>query len=219
MTGFKKLDTVVPFTGFWLNEIYINNIAKTGSPRACQNLSECCIDIPGRTLQSTSMIYGFHEGGQEIVVVCDLQNFRLYYKDNDTINKLAYDIQVISDKKIKIGSNTFIKTDRRFLEDILFSGEYIDGTGARIQFLKNGQINGLGNFITYEPIYDYMDAGKDVDLINLKENNKTSFPYGFRFNKDTLFIYNLNCETFDSTENVCLESSLGTIKFKLIRVH
>lgn len=218
--NFKTLDTVVPFAGFWVNETYVKNISRTKSPRECQGIMESCLTIPARTLQPTSMVSGFHEGAAEMVVVKKANTFQFYYKDSDTIsNNLAYNIQVIATDKLKIGKNTFIKTNENFLADILFSGEYQDTTGATLQFSKDGHIKGLGNYAVYEPIYDYMGPGMEVDLVDIGQNSKNLEHFGFTFSQDTLFIHNLNCLLRDSSDNSCLQVSLGDIKYKLIRIH
>jgi hypothetical protein len=218
-TNFKTLDTLVPFSGFWVNEVYLKNIERTKSPKECQNISESCIKIPARTLQVTSMVSGFHEGAGDMIVLKNKNEFQFYYKYDDTIRNLAYDIQIISNEKIKIGTNTFIKTNEKFLEDKLFSGEYLDSLGSKVQFLKDGHIIGLGSFTTYDPIYDYIGPGMEVDEIDLGQNPKNMTPFGFKFIQDTLLIYKLNCLAIDSTDNTCLEANLGDIKYKLTKIH
>jgi hypothetical protein len=102
-SNFKTLDTVVPFSGFWVNETYVKNIERTKSPRQSQNVMESCLTIPARTLQPTTMVSGFHDGAAEMVVVKKDNKFQFYYKDGDTISNIAYDIQSISTEKLKIG--------------------------------------------------------------------------------------------------------------------
>ena len=87
---------MVPFSGFWINEVYIKNIERTKSPKESQKLPESCITIPNRTLQATSMISGFHEGSAEMVMLKKNNNFQLYYRYDDTIRNLVYDIQILS---------------------------------------------------------------------------------------------------------------------------
>jgi len=218
-TDFKTLDTIVPFPGFWVNEIYLKNIERTKSPRECQNVSESCIRIPARTLQATSMVSNFHEGAAEMIVLKNRNKYQFYYRYGDTIRNLAYDIQIISNEKIKIGKNTFIKTNEKFLEDKLFSGEYLDSAGAKVQFLKDGHITGLGAFTTYAPVYDYLGPGMEVDLVDLGESPEKMTDFGFKFNKDTLLVYKLNCLIPDSTDNTCLKVDFGDLKYRLIKTH
>src|SRR5690349_3514552 len=64
---YKTLDTIIPFSGYWLNENYAISIRENKSPKQAQlNVDECFIKIPGHTLQNTFMVYNFHEGGPVI---------------------------------------------------------------------------------------------------------------------------------------------------------
>ena len=182
---------------------------------------ESCITIPGRTLQPTSMVSGFHEGAGEMVVVKKDNTFQFYYKYDDTIRDLAYDIKVISAEKLKIGKNTFIKTNETFLADILLSGEYQDALGNTVQFSKDGHVTGLGKYAVYEPWYDYVTEPEvDADQIDFgRYDVKSIAHFAYRFKQDTLLIYNLNCLDYDSSANYCNQPALGDIKFKLIRKH
>jgi hypothetical protein len=218
--NFKTLDTSVPFAGFWVNETYVKNIGRTKSPGKCQGISESGLTIPGRTLQSTCMIYGFHEGGPEIVLVKKGNTYQFYSKDGDTISNSVYDIQVIAADKLKIGKNTFIKTNEKFLADILFSGEYRDSLNNTVQFSKDGHIKGLGNYAVYDPWYDYTGEPElDADQVDLGQDSINMEHFGYRFRQDTLLIYNLNCLEYDSLEHSCLHLALGDIKCKLVRIH
>jgi hypothetical protein len=165
------------------------------------------------------MVSGFHEGAQEMTVLKNRNKFQFYYKYDDTIRNLAYDIQIISKEKIKIGNNIFIKTNKNFLGDILFSGDYLDNLGTQIRFLKDGHITGLDKFTIYDPIFDYLDAGMDVDQIDLGQSREKMTHYGFKFKQDTLLIYNLNCVVFDSTDRTCAQVEFGDIKYKLTKIH
>lgn len=215
----KKEDTVVPFAGFWLNETYAKNIEHTRSPLKSQNASaNCCLFIPASTLQTAS-IADLHEGGPGMAIVKKDNSFQFYYKEDDKVSRLAYDIQVISANKLKVGKYTFIKTDEHFLADILFSGKYQDTLGTTIEFSKDGHIKGLGNYTVYDPLYDYMGPGMDVDLVDLGQSTQNMENFGFKFSQDTLYIHNLNCLVRDSSDNSCMEVALGDIKYKLVRIH
>ncbi|HET6256441.1 MAG TPA: hypothetical protein VFE32_20365 [Puia sp.] len=62
-------DTSIPFECLWVNEHYVNEI-KGGKPiRECQDTETKCVVVPWRTLQVTSIIFGFHEGGQSLAFV------------------------------------------------------------------------------------------------------------------------------------------------------
>jgi hypothetical protein len=217
---FKKVDTVVPFAGFWLNEKYVKKIRQTKSPRECQDVSETSLWIPDRTLQASSISSDLHEGGVEMVLVKKDNTFQLYNKDGDTISNFAYDIQIITPEKLKIGKNTFIKTNEHFLADILFSGEYQDSLKNTVQFLKDGHIKGLGAYAVYNPWYDYVtEPDLDADQIDLGQDSINTEQFGYRFRQDTLLIYNLNCLEYDSLSHYCQQPVLRDIKYKLVRIH
>ena len=65
--NFKSLDTIVNFSGYWVNESYVNSVKKTKSPVKTHVPENSCIWIPKRTLQFTGMIDGFHEGGESLL--------------------------------------------------------------------------------------------------------------------------------------------------------
>lgn len=215
----KTLDTIVPFSGFWINEVYVKCINKSKSPRKCQDMKESCITIPQRTLQATTMVFGLHEGGSEIVVVKNDSGFQFNYKYDDTVRDKAYDIQVISEDKIRIGKNIFLKSDEKFLQQLLFIGAYVDSLGNKIEFLKDGRIIGLDTFAFYDPIYDYVGPGNEVDQLVMGRKAEKMTPYGFQFKQDTLLIYNLACLIFDSTNNSCDQVDFGDIKYRLVKIH
>ena len=62
-------DAPIPFNGLWVNEHYVNEIRQGKPLRESQDTGTRCIVIPTRTLQVTRCIYGFHEGGEGMVLV------------------------------------------------------------------------------------------------------------------------------------------------------
>src|SRR5258708_10671000 len=69
LPAFKKLDTIIPFSGLWVNAVYLQRTRANRSPRFSQNVAESCIIFPGRTLQVTRMVDGFHDGAADSVVL------------------------------------------------------------------------------------------------------------------------------------------------------
>ena len=214
---FKTLDTIVPFTGFWLSEKYINTVIKTKSPLHSQDENANSITIPSKTLEVTRMVGGLHEGAADMVLVKKSDKFQFYYKYDDTIRDLAYDIELISKTKIKIGNEFFLRVNENFLEEILFKGEYIDNKGSLVEFNINGQVKGLDNYKVYSPVYDYNDAAKDVDQVVIGQTDTEGKRYGFKFLGDSLFIYELVCLEFDSLNNLCSKVDYGQLTYKLYR--
>ena len=75
----------------------------------------------------------------------------------------------------------------------------------------------MDNFKYYRPEIDYYDAGMDIDQVGLGNSQNELEWFGFKFKKDTLELYKLNCLTFDSAENRCVEVDYGQLSYKLWR--
>ena len=220
---FKKLDTTVSFSGCWLSEDYYNSIREFNSPKKAQDGSQFMV-VPDRTLQQTIMIYNFHEGGPFLKILKHGDNYEIWEVQDDSLTQQLYTIEVISETEIKLGDKIFVKINplknqdtQQILEEILFKGQYTNSDGKTIEFKSNGQLIGLDNFKFYDPIIDYFDAGMQVDQVGLGSSQKDLGWYGFKFNKDTLELYTLNCLTFDSTDNRCVEVDYGQLTYKLWR--
>jgi hypothetical protein len=220
---FKSLDTLVSFSGYWLSEDYHNSIRQFKSPKKAQDGSQF-IFIPDRTLQQTIMIYNFHEGGTFLKILKHGDGYEIWEVQDDSLTQRLYSVEIISATKIKLGDKTFVKINSlknkdtyQILEKILFEGQYTNSNGKTIEFKPNGQVIGLDNFTYYDPIIDYFDAGMQVDQVGLGNSQSELDWYGFKFNRDTLELYKLNCLTFDSTDNRCVEVDYGQLSYKLWR--
>ena len=222
-TDVKTLDTTVSFSGSWLSENYYNSIRAFQSPRKAQDSSEFIV-IPDRTLKQTMMIYNFHEGSAVLKILKNKDSYEMWEVQNDSLIRRLYAVEIISPTKIKLENQVFEKIspltnqdNHQILEEILFKGHYTNADGKDIEFKSNGQLIGLGNVHFYEPVIDYFDAGLQVDQIGLGNSKKDLDRYGFKFRKDTLELYKLNCLTFDRTENRCVDVTFGRLAFKLWR--
>ena len=220
----KTLDTIVSLSGYWLSEDYINNLNENKSPKNAQEKGCEYIEIPERTLITTSIILNFHDGGEQLQVLKNKEVYQLWKIDNDSISELMSDIEVVSNAKIKIADKSFIKIsplkidgETKILEEILFKGQYITTEGKLINFKNNGQISGLDNYNFYSPIIDYSDAGLQIDQIGFGKTTKDFEYFGFKFNKETLELYKLKCITYDSIENECVEVDYGELAYKLLK--
>jgi len=214
--SYEKLDTIVPFSGFWLNENYIETVLRTRSPRQSQNENANSIIIPKRTLEVTSIFGALHDGAADMIVVKKPDKYQFYYKYDDTIWDVAYDIKLISKEKIKIGRDTYKKaTENFFLEDLLFKGHYSSDKGANIEFTGNGKVKGLDNYKSYGVVSDYIDEGSDVDQVFLWNDDKHRDEFGFKFVGDSLFIYKIKCLEYDSVAKMCAKVDFGQLTYKL----
>jgi len=128
-TAYRTLHVRVPFGGAYVNEEYVDKIHANRSPRLDQDVEKSCIEIPDSTLETTSWIYGFHEGGPTKEVVNTGGRFMLYdvyeKKLEDTLESLGPDRLRIGQlylRKLKYPDRE--KADWGILEEILFSGRY-----------------------------------------------------------------------------------------------
>lgn len=217
LIDFKKLDTVIPFTGYWISECYLNNIKKNKSPRLAQIGSQS-IYIPERTLKQTVMIYNFHEGEPSKILKNGIK-YQLYNIENDSVFEHPTDIQILSSTKIKINDTSFIKIypvdNSKILEEILFKGQYTNETGINIEFKKNGEIIGFNKNKYYQPKLDYAgDEGLNIDQIGFGETEKKLQWFSFKFINDTLELHKLKCVEFDSTSHNCGIVDFGELVYK-----
>lgn len=222
-SAFIKLDTLVPFAGVWVNAIYLQRIRNNRSPRLSQNVEESCIKIPSRTLQTASMIYGFHEGSEGMVVIKEGDRYKLYSAD---LKLLLKTIEPVSDSMIHVGDQTFIRVqhpdttlyDWGVLEEFLFRGKYRDQLGQAVVFSADGRVSGLDSFRYYIPQPDYIGNPGTTDNIQLGQSPEHVRNFGFRFDKDSLIIYTMGCELYDSVAKECDIEGLGNRLYTLVRM-
>ena len=210
--AFMSLDTVLPFPGLWVNTAYVESIRKTLSPRASQNAGDgkSFITMPERTLQTTSWIYGFHEGGEGVIVVKDGPRYKLYRSDT---SKFISEITPLPGGRLRIGDQTFVQLqhpdstvyDKGIIEELLFAGKYLDEQGRTVTFETNGRVTGLDTFTHYQPQCDYVENREDFEELflgrQLEIMHMTRF--GYEIKKDSLIIYQLQCMDFDSVGKYC----------------
>jgi hypothetical protein len=212
----------LPLAGCWISEGYFKSIRQFKSPNKAQNGAQFIV-LPARTLEPTTMIYNFHEGSPNLKVIKEKNNFELCQIDDNNLDTVHTPIEIISETKIKIGNSTFIKIDAArkgnhelVLEELLFKGTYLTKDGNEIEFKKNGRITGLNEFQYYEITEDYYDAGFQVDQVGLGKTEETLIPFGFKFNKDTLNIYQLHC--LENAAGRCTEVEFGALTYKLVKL-
>ena len=221
---FKKTNTEIPFAGSWISEEYLNKINVSRSPRVSQGGNDACfIEIPERTLMQTTMIHGFHQGGADWTILRHGDKYDIWNFYGDSVRDFVEEIALTSPTRMTIQNKTFVKIDRvknknpGILEEILFKGKYVDVNNQPVEFKNTGEVTGLEVFHYYNPIIDYNDRALDVDQLGLGVSDKHVDFYGFKFNKDTLAIYQLKCLQYDSTRKECGVVDFGDIAYKLIR--
>ena len=213
----SKTDTIISegdygkISGFWLSKKYYNDILKYKNPKKSQEISTLSfVKINGKD-RTALIAWNFHEGITENI---DWKNGFLYINGSKITlfdNELLYE----EDTLIKFEINN----DKNILNNLIFKGIYLNHNDT-VRFYENGRIEGLDSVNYYTPMIDYMDAGRQVNQISLKENmNEIDFKdnetFGFQFSGDTLFIYNLNCKQFE--QDRCVVVEFGELKYKLIK--
>ena len=131
--NFKEIKAPIPFSGSYLSETYLTSLLDQKSPRKAQEgAEECYIQIPTTTLVPTSMVINFHETLTDLIPLNNNGTYELWEKQNDSLLKAKYTIEIVAENKIKIGKNTFVKiapdvsgNQARILEEILFKGSYV----------------------------------------------------------------------------------------------
>jgi hypothetical protein len=196
LPAFKKLDTVVPFAGVYVNADYVAKIRQNGSPRLDQDTSASCIKVPPRTLQVTRMVWGFHDGGADCVVLKDSNDYAFYSAD---LKHLMWTIVPVDSQRIIIGDKAFLKLqhpdttkyDWGILEELMFAGKYLSRRSDTVVFTADGQVSGLGDYRSYDPKIDYSDpdARSEYDQIFLSQGPDAREEFGFRFAGDSLLLY------------------------------
>jgi len=201
-------------TDVWVNEAYIKELLLSKSPRKAQDMDGVYLDaiiIYKDTPNEASINYGFHEGGEGIIV----HDESLYFETGGERVKMEI---LEKDKRIKIGKETFIKceSDKNLSETFLFQGKYKE-TSNSVIFKSNGEVTGLNGYNKYSVVSDYIGPGSQVDQLSFRNVDGKKETYGFKFLSDSLFIYNLNCLDYDSSNGFCLQVEYGTLKYKLIK--
>ena len=169
------------------------------------------------------MVSGFYDGAGDMVIVKDGEHYKFYSAD---MTLFINDIQPVSDSRIRIGDQVFIRlqqphtalADWGILEELLFSGKYVDKWGQPVVFTADGRLSGLDSFSYYVPQIDYMAMATQVDHIQLGRTGRQLEDFGFRFDKDSLILYSVNCLHFDGGEKQCDSETLGERLLTLTRV-
>ena len=184
--GFKTFDTIVRFSGYWVNETYLKSLQETRSTIIAQGADTkvpTALIIPSQTLQTVGVNWNFNEGDEWTILKDDntYQAWR-YSSMSKEIFQKVYDINIISENRIKIGDTYFRKLSERTREkddyrfeyhligEFLFKGTYSTGAGDIIKFKDNGKVTGLDEFPYYLLELNYWYPGIDIDQIGLKKS-------------------------------------------------
>jgi hypothetical protein len=235
LVDLETVDTIIPIAGCWVSENYLNSIKEYKSPKKAQDNSLLII-IPERYNEKTTIMYDFHDDFDYFTILKNHSKYEIWDTHDNLKSKLEYTIEVISSTKIKIGDSILrkinplrvkdlyhngLKDEMLIQEELLFKGIYLTIDGKEVEFKNNGQLCGLDGFYYYKPNNDYYDGGMQVDqLILVKSEKNIEWKdleyFGFKFNRDTLELYKLNCIDFDSAFlNNCAVLEYGKLEYKL----
>ncbi len=227
----------ISIAGIWISENYYNSLKEFKSPKKAQDNSLLLI-IPESTNENVTIMHSFHDDYDDYAIKKSHSDYEIWENFKIPDNKLEYTIHVISSTEMQIGETILIrinplrvnnffrnglKDELLVQEELLFKGVYLTTDGKKVELKNNGQIEGLEGYYFYKPASDYYDYGMQVDqLILVKSESNFRWQdleyYGFKFNYDTLELYQLNCIVFDSTYQVCVEVEHGELLYKLWRI-
>lgn len=204
------------FEGNWVNKKYVDELIKTKSPKASQDITPMSmIIIPKNLNEKATIIWGFHEGDSKII---DNNNGQVKIQFSE--NKES-ELILIDEKNLKIDNKQFIKLKEsenkinyNIVEELIFAGKY-DLNGQEVEFTYDGKVKGLKDINYYMVFIDYQDVGMQVNQLLLGTDFNNSESYSFEFNQDQLIIYQLKCVTIEQGECVTVEN--GEEKFKLTK--
>jgi hypothetical protein len=219
----KFLEASIPFEGVWVSEHYVNEVRQGKSLREAQDTETRCIVIPARTLQVTRWIYGFHEGGEDLVIVQrDSGYFMIALYDGRCVDTL----KTVADGRLKMGRDYYVRvgevdsslSDLGVLEQLLFAGSYRrSDTRGMVLFRKDGKIEGLDSLGWFVPEIDYVGEPTSVDHIRLGRDKRGLKDYGLSFAGDTMRIYSVDC--LQQSEGECALDTLGRELYTLKKLN
>lgn len=214
VNDFKKLDTALYFAGLWVNEQYVHDVTRTRKPSEVEVPENACIIMPVRTRKETSLILGFHEG-QEVVILKNGDKYEIWDK---TIENKLQDIEILSDAKLKLGYDTFVKLKSgdlsaeknpyNIVDILLFAGKYRDEHGTVVEFSTDGKVKGIPGINVYEAWLDYATSEAVTDQLSMGASHETVKDYAFRFDKDKLTIFHMKCKSMGQ-DSTCMEYAVG----------
>lgn len=208
------------YQGVWVNKKYVEALEQTHSPKVAQNSCYISyISIPREQSAEILIVHNFHEGityrpvslGKMYVLNTSETSDTLKFEDGD---KIAF---WKGEKFVKLQQH---HGEGRIVEELLIAGKYtLEGNNKEVVFTYEGKIQGLESYRYYKINVDYMDAGMQLDQIELSKDGKKWDRLGFSVegNRARLHLFELKCEEFDPTTNTCQEVSRGREVFLLKR--
>ena len=219
-----KVSTINDLAGDWVNLKYLRSIQKTKSPKISQNVGQYSYISFNR--DTATFVSNFHEWISFNIKSDGTNHFYCMRYDKDTIR------MIVSNDKMTVIHNGINETYLKYqmcipnddwgtwlLNKEIFSGKYlnVDSLNHTVVFNDDGSVKGFLDFNSYEVMPNYYFAGSEFDILYMKKKPKDKFEYTWIFSNDTLKIYNLDCQEFDSINNMCVETKIGKLQYRLIK--
>lgn len=232
----KKPDGIL--SGCWVDEKYVHRVLSGMSLYDAQigqlthfRMKDCYSRVIwfNKKCKDTALIIYINEVGYYVTFRKTRSGYSVRKGIVDEDDSVEY-VKILAPNKISIKGMVFIRLpidtgiydqEPPIIEYLLFKGKYITSTGKEVEFTKNGQVKGLDTINYYLPFVDYYEPGPTRDKLILTRNLNKPFLYGYRpyygfkFNKDTLNIYKLDCKVRDSASHECFEVENGPLLYKM----
>lgn len=219
----KTLD-IKDLAGDWVNTKYLKSVQKTKSAR----ISQYACEYSYITVKSDTALFilSFHEGMDLKIIPNKMNSFYCIGYNNDTIKLIVSNDTMIVNHTAN--QDTFLKYPMQFPNESLtnrlltkeiFSGDYVNVDSANhiLSFKDDGLVNGFLNYSSYFVQDDYVDAGCNLDILYLRNMPDDRFEYTWTYLNDTLIIYKLDCQEFDTISKRCVITKKGKLIYRLVK--
>ncbi|MBO9657291.1 MAG: hypothetical protein J7527_00545, partial [Chitinophagaceae bacterium] len=135
-----------------------------------------------------------------------------------TIENKLQDIEILSDAKLKLGYDTFVKLKSgdlskeknpyNIVDILLFAGKYRDEHGTAVEFSADGKVKGIPGINVYEAWLDYATSEAMTDQLSMGASIEKMKDYAFRFDNDKLTIFHIKCKSMGQ-DSICMEYTVG----------
>ena len=183
--------------GNWINQEYLEVLRLTQSPQKADEAARIKVaEIKIDSLKQ--LILSFEEGDDWIL---DRDEEGLFFSSIFDYH-LTLKTKLISKQKLQVGDQLFLRFSEELniwnkgitlVQKVLFVGNY-DWNGTPVEFCEGGVIKGMegAGIKTYYPMV-YYNNNQEMDQIWLNKWSPNAIKYGFEFQKNKLYIYQLEC--------------------------
>jgi len=203
--------------GYWVNGIWWQELQSSKSPmKAAEKLTgpAAAIFHQDSTKWLADLSYNWHEG-QQLILRTKEGQLQIYDPKNAAIQQ--YFLLPQADGSMHFDSIPMLRLGDAFtgFNAIAYSmvgGEYDIG-GKPVVFNPNGTIVGLGEYIRYEMLLDYVAEDVRADQIQLSKEGQTPDFFAFKIDGDKLQLY----EVKDMGGKGEFHYEVGNLKYELTK--